>query len=609
MATVSCLAAGAREMDDDFFLPIESKYGADNHSIRGRNQEGDRNTSGNTNRLDSKAFQPNNVYEVEVVPPCPKRKIKAAWSKHKKMESKVASDSDINENVKEQEGCLKSLNNLLPEALQWSDDEGNTPIKLHTKDKGKQQIKPQSPTRVVTAKPNKCANTEIENPGIVQDEVMVEAGSSRRETQAVSEKISNFDSLIRKKQPAKRERQKTATKKSNTVPKIAETVKTFVKKARVFQVHRITRRIALLRKKKGDCQQLDKNERKIKRMLEHTELLKKISLDVYAENIAKCLVEGIKSNRTPQEEVSDYQWLENGFIERQIDSTVVEKLFKMDSFLKYLETLFAKQDISTDKMIDREKTEQSNHENNTIKAGIENDSEEEECGKKSDQRTEVIKRKRKSKHDCKGVNAKRMKIGDKKNAKFDSIEEHAIDSTVECKEVTVAEEKNGLITTILPENRKQKMTTVINKHYAKKRSDITVSKQAGFKASTSDKEKMDAKNKKKFADVLRKVQGTRGNRLGQRARRELWVKIFGSEAMHVKRQGNLKRRGKQRGQADGRNKKARDTDKKKGFESLRKNIKIVKEEGNLHPSWQAKRVQKHQTQIVEFKGNKVTFDD
>ena len=607
-------------MDDDFFLPFESKYGSDNHSIRGRDREGGKDTSGNTNRLDSCALQPNNVHKVEVVPR-PKRKIEAAWSKHKKVESNVASDSDVNEKVEEQEGCLKSLNSLLPEALKWSDEE-NGPTKLHTKDEDTQQIELKSPTRLVTARPNECAenlisptNTEIENPGLVQHELMVETGSSRRETQAISDKISNLDTLIRKKQPAKREKRKTATKKSNTVPKIAEAVKTFVKKARVFQVHRITRRIALLRKKKGDCQQLDKNERKIKRMLEHIDLLKNINLDVYSENIAKCLVEGIKSHRTPQDEVSGYQWLETGLIERQIESMIVEKLLKMDIFLKYLETLLPKQDISTDKMIDREKTEQSNGENNTIETGIENDSEEEESDiVKSIQRTEVIKKKRMSKHDSKGANAKRMKSGDKKTAKLDSLEEHAIDGNVECKEVTVGEcmevgeEKHVLIATILPENRKQKTASVINKQ-AKNRNEINVSKPADFKANTFDKKKMAAKNKKTFADVLRKVQGTRGNRLGQRARRELWEKMFGSEAIHVKRGEKLKRRPKQRGQADVRNKKARDTDKKKGFEGLRKKVKIAKEAENLHPSWQAKRVQKHQTQIVEFKGNKVTFDE
>eukprot|EP00112_Aurelia_sp_Birch-Aquarium-sp1_P008913 Seg1996.4 transcript_id=Seg1996.4/GoldUCD/mRNA.D3Y31 product="Protein bud22" protein_id=Seg1996.4/GoldUCD/D3Y31 len=609
-------------MDDDFFLPFEQKYTNDDHSTEGKDQKEDKDISKHENGPDFIALQPNNEYKVEVVAR-PKKKIKAGWPNLYKADSKVASNSDINENMEEQKGFLKHVIALSSDAIQWSDEESGQ-VDSHTDETT--TIDLESPTTVAPKsdesgeKNSFPTKSEIENIDPVIDYIMSEGESSKVETQAISEAVSNHDTIIRKKQRAKKKKGKTTTTKSNTVPKIAETVKTFVKKARVFQVQRITRRISLLRKKKGDCQQLNKNERKIKRMLEHIEVLKNINLDVYSENIAKCLVDGIKSNRLLQEESSGYKWLEIALIEKQIDSAIVEKLLKMNTFLRYLgKILFANQDSSADKETDDEKIKQTSNQTDAIEAHIENDPKEEgDCTEKSNQETEVTKQKRMSTNYSTGLNATSVKSDEEKDVKFDRLAEHETATSIkestqlpdeEFNEVTVAEDKIVLITGTQPESKKQKLATVRNRNSAKKANGIAVSKRADLKATKFDKEKLDAKNKTRFADALRKVQGTRGNRLGQRARRELWEKMFGSEAIHVKRGDKCERRGKRKRQADMGNKKARDTDKRKGFERSKKKAKTAKEEENLHPSWQAKKEQKHQAQIVEFKGNKITFDD
>eukprot|EP00112_Aurelia_sp_Birch-Aquarium-sp1_P013309 Seg282.4 transcript_id=Seg282.4/GoldUCD/mRNA.D3Y31 product="Protein bud22" protein_id=Seg282.4/GoldUCD/D3Y31 len=611
-------------MDDDFFLPFEQKYTNDDHSTEEKDQKGDEDISKHENGSDFIALQPNNEYKVEVVDR-PKKKIKAGWPKLNKADSKVTSISDINENMETQKGFLKHVIASSSDVIPLSDEESGQ-VDSHTDETT--TIDLESPTMIApksdeSGKKNSFP-TQSQNEKIapVIDEIMAEGESSKVETQAISEAVSNHDTIIRKKQQAKERKRKKTTTKSNYVPKIAETVKTFVKKARVFQVQRITRRIALLRKKKGDCQQLNKNERKIKRMLEHIEILKNINLDVYSENIAKCLAESIKSNRLLQEESSGYKWLETALIEEQIDSAIVEKLLKMNTFLRYLgKILFANQDPSTDKETDNEKIDQSNNQTGAIEAHIENDPKEElseDCTEKSNQETEVTKQKRMSTNYSKGLNAKFFKIGEVKDVKFDHLDEHETATSIkestqlpdeECNEVTVAEDKIVLITGTQPENKKQKLATVRNRNSTKKANEMTVSKRADLKTNKFDKEKLDAKNKARFADALRKVQGTRGNRLGQRARRELWEKMFGSDAIHVKRGDKCEWRGKRKRQADMGNKKARDTDKRKGFERSKKKAQTAKEEENLHPSWQAKKEQKHQAQIVEFKGNKITFDD
>lgn len=137
------------------------------------------------------------------------------------------------------------------------------------------------------------------------------------------------------------------------------------------------------------------------------------------------------------------------------------------------------------------------------------------------------------------------------------------------------------------------------------------------------------------------MQGnTRKNRMGQQARRLLWEKKFGKKANHLKRKerdegwdprkgaggsngrgggggGRGRGRGRERG---GRSDHDRGSGRNQGLRNgghhssgansdpVASRVKSKKEEGPLHPSWEAAKKAKEQKKNVAFQGKKVVFD-
>jgi hypothetical protein len=122
----------------------------------------------------------------------------------------------------------------------------------------------------------------------------------------------------------------------------------------------------------------------------------------------------------------------------------------------------------------------------------------------------------------------------------------------------------------------------------------------------------------------------RKNRMGQQARRLLWEQRYGSSANHLKEQsgkGGKKDRNAgwdaKRGATDGTkpwmrragkaggDRKERDRSDK-GSQTLTREVRKPrtqpKDDGPLHPSWEAKKRMKEQKQQVAFAGKKVVFD-
>ncbi|KAI9878135.1 MAG: hypothetical protein M1830_001781 [Pleopsidium flavum] len=119
----------------------------------------------------------------------------------------------------------------------------------------------------------------------------------------------------------------------------------------------------------------------------------------------------------------------------------------------------------------------------------------------------------------------------------------------------------------------------------------------------------------------------RKNRMGQQARRQLWEKKYGRKANHVKgtnrdqdwdlRKGarnsdDRGKRGRGRGldRASGHGRGTRDEGHVSGANSnpIIPRTKVKKEEGPLHPSWEAARKAKEQKKNVAFQGKRVVFD-
>ncbi|KAJ5773135.1 Bud-site selection protein BUD22 [Penicillium paradoxum] len=120
----------------------------------------------------------------------------------------------------------------------------------------------------------------------------------------------------------------------------------------------------------------------------------------------------------------------------------------------------------------------------------------------------------------------------------------------------------------------------------------------------------------------------RKNRMGQQARRALWEKKFGASANHVKQEqiaakyggrdngwdtkrgaveGSRGGRGGRRGGFGGGFGRPQNRDGPAGAHTGGKPKGPPKDEGPLHPSWEAKRKAKEQT-AATFSGTKVTFD-
>jgi len=121
----------------------------------------------------------------------------------------------------------------------------------------------------------------------------------------------------------------------------------------------------------------------------------------------------------------------------------------------------------------------------------------------------------------------------------------------------------------------------------------------------------------------------RKNRMGQQARRLLWEKKFGKKANHLKhkerdegwdlRKGAGGSHGRERGgrgrgrghdRGPGRNQGLRNGGHDSGANSdpVVSRVKGKKEDGPLHPSWEAAKKAKEQKMNVAFQGKKVVFD-
>ena len=112
-------------------------------------------------------------------------------------------------------------------------------------------------------------------------------------------------------------------------------------------------------------------------------------------------------------------------------------------------------------------------------------------------------------------------------------------------------------------------------------------------SGVKDDEKVDKKVRKADKTVKR-------NRKGQRARQQMWEKVHGKSAKH------LVKRAKEYTSKDNNEIKKLKSNNVKSQQPT----KQTKKEEILHPSWQAmKKRRLQETMKVEFKGEKIRFDD
>ena len=152
-----------------------------------------------------------------------------------------------------------------------------------------------------------------------------------------------------------------------------------------------------------------------------------------------------------------------------------------------------------------------------------------------------------------------------------------------------------------------------------------------FSGGSDDEEEEydDADNDK----VVREITTQRKNRRGQRARQKIWAKKYGKEAKHVKKNQEILASERQRRQLEFEERQRKRELKAKllaekqqtGANALplgeRKSTTstipqqllgstntATAEEKAIHPSWEAKRLEKEKLKNVKFQGKKVVFD-
>lgn len=350
-----------------------------------------------------------------------------------------------------------------------------------------------------------------------------------------------------------------------------------VKRAKLFEIQRHVRRIRQLANKKGTEAQLKKNQRKVERFEKELEFLKDAEVTEIVQRITS--KEGDEDgHRVDQEiEVSDDNIdLKNRALDRIIQSTKLQK---------FLEKVSAGEDDSAQtehrsgnadaapKNKQRKKTKQKARATKSFTSGKPQPKEEDEDNTGSDAEVPKQQKARKQK------TAMNKSLASGKDPELEEFEDDNVYfPSSDFSESDVGEDSDDISS--LEHKPKGLESCFVQTMSCRKKDTLSAKSKQG-------KERGKAVNDK-----------GKKNRKGQRARQQMWEKVHGKSAKHLhkkKMELNSKEGKEQRKQ---KNVKTQHSLKRKG------------EEERLHPSWEAtKRKRLQETQKVEFKGQKIRFDD
>ena len=370
-----------------------------------------------------------------------------------------------------------------------------------------------------------------------------------------------------------------------------------LKKGRVFEIRRLTRRITLFRKKKGTDKELEKNKRKVDRLLEEIEIMKNFNFDELTKKTV-ALLEGPENLCYTQALESQLAW---------------QKLL-LDS------PLGSQQETAYLRLIGNKSVRHNLWKIKNGKYILSSPVKKKDEGSK--EKAKKKKKKGKGKPKLGGDTTKNMKVHTDKSREL-------IQKDDEMKQENIKEDEH-LSKDNQPVDDSNQNTRTLNSIFIGSLSN-TKGKKSNIKAKTSrknTKSKQKLSNEKKlakFKQYLDKLRKTGRNRLGQRARRELWEKFYGETARHfnhkrstrLNKSNSVKTSKSTSYKRHANNSKSRlkthvpdkrsQNMKNSGYFQHDKSTKLGKKE--LHPSWEARKAQKQKQQVVEFKGTKITFDD
>ena len=354
-----------------------------------------------------------------------------------------------------------------------------------------------------------------------------------------------------------------------------------VKRARLFEIQRLVRRIRQLAHKKGTDAQLKKNQRKIERFEKELEFLKDAEM---ASIVRKITNKKDKDSREIDEVIEDLTHadidLRNRALDRIINSTTLQK---------YLEKLSASEEDSLvaeqrKGSIDAARATKALRKNVKLKTS-------------SAKSIPTRKSQQKEEYDDEGIRKKQkqQKAKQRKGTMSNNL------TSVINPNIKPAELKEDENYVILPGSDYSE--SEFEDADADDISSLEIKPKgldSCFVQTMSGLEKESLEAKSKQGREKGKVANKKGkkNRKGQRARQKTWEKVHGKSAKHLLKK-KMELSSKETGRAKGRN-----------AAKTQHSLKRKSDDESLHPSWEAtKRRRLQETLKVEFKGQRIRFDD
>ena len=354
-----------------------------------------------------------------------------------------------------------------------------------------------------------------------------------------------------------------------------------VKRARLFEIQRLVRRIRQLAHKKGTDAQLKKNQRKIERFEKELEFLKDAEM---ASIIRKVTNKKDKDSREIDEVIEDLTHadidLRNRALDRIINSTTLQK---------YLEKLSASEEDSLvaeqrKGSIDAARATKALGKNVKLKTSSAKSIPTRKSQQKEEYNDEGIRKKQ-----------KQQKAKQRKGTMSNNL------TSVINPNIRPAELKEDENYVILPGSDYSE--SEFEDADADDISSLEIKPKgldSCFVQTMSGLEKESLEAKSKQSREKGKVANKKGkkNRKGQRARQKTWEKVHGKSAKHLlKKKMELS---------------SKETGGVKGGNAAKTQYSLKRKSDNesLHPSWEAtKRRRLQETLKVEFKGQRIRFDD
>jgi len=389
-----------------------------------------------------------------------------------------------------------------------------------------------------------------------------------------------------------------------------------IKRAKLFETQRLVRRLRQLANKKGTETQIKKNQRKIERLEKELEFLKDARVDEVARRIASIEDEDDQENMVGDDH-GEAMGLQKRALDRIINSTKLQKFVK--GFDASVEDSVAAGTGSSDVEMPGLKQQQR-----VVKQKIETKTtghsvsgklkKNEEDDESSDDHAEVPIRKEQQKPADVKVRAtmtmtgeSELNIGDEDGRSSD--EEGHVPESREGKTILSCSLGSDLLVQendgddgFLPSSDPSESDfdddvdgTSSPEFKPRGLESCFVQSMSGLKGERGTKARnKQGKEKGKPGDK----KGKR-NRKGQRARQQMWEKMHGKNAKHLRKN-----------KTEIKSKASKEPKKQTSMANMKSSLKHKSNNETLHPSWEAmKKKRLQETLKVEFKGQKIKFDD